>query len=405
MRVEVNFRDQSLELELPDEQLVAAWGGPSGKAPEAPAEMVRAALEASRDYPSLRQSIVPGDRVAIALDPETPDLGTVVATIAETLRMAGVDGESLTVLLPSKGGPELVGALPPGATLAVHDPDDRAQLAYLATTKEGRRIYLNKHLADADFVLPVGRIGFDAILGYRGPWSALFPALSDREALRINASRFRVDDDAHQEKRTRANRGESLEVSWLVGSQLHVGVIAGTSGILDVISGRDSSVCDRGIAVLDEHWTFRPESRAEIVVAGLGRPDARPSLESLAEGLATATRLVQNGGKIIILSNATGAVGPALRYLIDAGGAERGESLLRGREMDDDFQVASRIAQAVAWADVFLYSELPRDLVEELSMTPIEKPEQARRLLAQGRSATILSLADWTRACVRDEEY
>ena len=42
---------------------------------------------------------------------------------------------------------------------------------------------------------------------------------------------------------------------------------------------------------------------------------------------------------------------------------------------------------------------------KSLSMTPIEKPEQARRLLAQGRSATILSLADWTRACVQDEEH
>ena len=175
MQVEVNFRDQSLELELPEDQLVAAWGGPSGKPPAAPAEMVRAALEASQAYPSLRQSIVPGDRVTIALDPETPEVGTVVATIAETLGTAGVDAESLTVLVPSAGGPVLEGALPPGVTLAVHDPDDRSQLAYLAATKEGRRVYLSKHLTDADFVLPVGRIGFDAVLGYRGPWSRSFP--------------------------------------------------------------------------------------------------------------------------------------------------------------------------------------------------------------------------------------
>ena len=328
MRVEVNFRDQSLDLELPDEQLVATWGGPSGRAQEEPAEMVRAALETSQDYPSLRQGIVPGDRVTIALDPEMPEIRIVIATIAETLRIAGVDAENLTVLVPAAGGPDLAGLLPPGVTLALHDPDDRSQLAYLAATKEGRRIYLSKHLTDADFVLPVGRIAFDPVLGYRGPWSALFPALSDRETLRLNASRFRVDGDAHQEKRTRANRGESLEVSWLLGSQLHVGVIAGTRGMLDVISGRDSSVCDRGIAALEEHWTFRPESRAEIVVAGLGQSGARPSLESLAEGLATATRLVQHGGKIIILSNAGGTVGPALRYLIDAGDAERGDSLL-----------------------------------------------------------------------------
>ena len=193
-------------------------------------------------------------------------------------------------------------------------------------------------------------------------------------------------------------------MSWLLGSQLHFGVVPASRGCLELVTGRDAAVCERGIALLGEHWTFRPESRAEIVVAGVGGPAHPPSLESLAEGLATATRLVQHGGKIVFLSNASGPVGPALRCLIDSGDAERGTALLRGHEKDADFQVASRIAQAVAWADVFLYSALPRDLVEELSMIPIEKLEQTRRLVAQGRSASFVSLADWTRAQVQDEE-
>jgi hypothetical protein len=46
---------------------------------------------------------------------------------------------------------------------------------------------------------------------------------------------------------------------------------------------------------------------------------------------------------------------------------------------------------------------LPRDLVEELSMIPIEKPAQARRLVAQGHSVMFLSFADLTMAAVQDE--
>ena len=46
---------------------------------------------------------------------------------------------------------------------------------YLAATKEGRRIYLNRSVIDADVVIPVGRIGFHPIMGYRGPWSVIFP--------------------------------------------------------------------------------------------------------------------------------------------------------------------------------------------------------------------------------------
>ena len=104
-----------------------------------------------------------------------------------------------------------------------------------------------------------------------------------------------------------------------------------------------------------------------------------------------------------MLSQADGPVGPALRHLIDADAPERGPAVLRGHERDADFHVASRIAEAVAWADVFLYSRLGRELVEDLSMVPLEKPEQARRLAAQGTSATLVSRADWTCALVQED--
>ncbi len=86
------------------------------------------------------------------------------------------------------------------------------------------------------------------------------------------------------------------------------------------------------------------------------------------------------------------------------GGRGTGLKLLHGHEKDADFHIAGRIAEAVAWADVFLYSGLDRELVEDLSMASLEKPEQARRLVAQGRSASFVSVADWTRALVKEDE-
>ena len=115
MRVEVDFQDKSLELELPDEQCVAAWRGPVGHALAASPEIVRAALEAPRDYPPLRQTVVPGDRVTIALDSAIAEPGVVLSAIAEILREAGIDGENLTVLLPSANTILPEGSMPPGA--------------------------------------------------------------------------------------------------------------------------------------------------------------------------------------------------------------------------------------------------------------------------------------------------
>ena len=52
-------------------------------------------------------------------------------------------------------------------------------LANLASTKAGRRVYLNRSLVDADQLIVVGRFHYDPMLGYAGGLSDLFPALSD----------------------------------------------------------------------------------------------------------------------------------------------------------------------------------------------------------------------------------
>src|SRR5262249_38506282 len=151
---------------------------------------IREALEDPRDYPPLRQVVVPGDRVVIAVDPTIPEAKLVLETVLDILTTSGVQAGDSTVLIPSNGSGRWEAGSLGTTSLVVHAPDDRSQLAYLASTQQGRRIYLNRLLTDADVVLPVGRVGFDPILGHRGPWSLLFPELSDRETMTAYRSRW-----------------------------------------------------------------------------------------------------------------------------------------------------------------------------------------------------------------------
>jgi len=402
MRIVVDFQDESLEFELPEEHLVASWRGPAGYDRSKGDQAIESALESPLDYPPLRQMVVPGDRVVIALDPTISDWERVIATLAIPLEKSGIEAGSLTVLSPARGPAPSEGPLPGNSSLVVHDPTDRRQLAYLATTKQGRRIYLNRLLADADLIVPVGRLGYDPILGYGGPWSVLFPGLSDRETIQTYRGGLRDEDEDMPRTRARAGLDESFEVSWLLGTPFHVGLVPGVSGPAEVVAGRDTSVRERGIEALERLWTYRADSRAELVVVGIGRPGAATTFETLAEGLATASRLVQHGGKIIVLSRASGEVGPSLRCLIDSDDPKRGAAALRGHEADADFLVAWRLAKALAWADVFLLSGLDRELAEELSLIPLEQPEQARRLVARSGSCSFVSQAELTRAIVRE---
>src|SRR5262245_31246917 len=98
MRIAVDFHDESLEFELPEENLVAAWRGPVGKDRSSRDEDVRRALESPGDYPPLRQMVVPGDRVVFALEPTIPDYVQVLAAIAATLEASGIEPGNMTAL-------------------------------------------------------------------------------------------------------------------------------------------------------------------------------------------------------------------------------------------------------------------------------------------------------------------
>src|SRR4051812_49931284 len=135
MRVTVDFEDERQELELTGESLIGSWRGPAGLPREQLADDARAALENPLDFPPFRQLFVPGDRVAIALDPTLPGLEPVLGVLTEVLQSAGVEETSVTVVTTAGAEPELETLLPPGMILERHDPADAKALAYLATSK------------------------------------------------------------------------------------------------------------------------------------------------------------------------------------------------------------------------------------------------------------------------------
>jgi hypothetical protein len=260
-------------------------------------------------------------------------------------------------------------------------------------------------LTDADVVIPVGRLGYDPILGHRGPWSVIFPDLSERETIEGHRGRLPKEPEGrHVGPRARANLDESFEVSWLLGSQFHLGVVPGFAGPAAFVAGKENAVRERGIAALDRYWKLEADSRAELVVVGIGGPGSRATIDDLVEGIARACALVKHGGKIVALSRAEGTIGPSLQTLIATEEPKQRASALRGHEGNDDFVAAHRLARALAWADLFILSGLDADVLDDLSMVALENPEQARRLVAKSGSCSFVSQAERTLALVSSED-
>ncbi len=395
MKLAVAFASESLELEVADDRLIGRWNGPAPVEPDEVQALVRNALESPVGFPGLSKVVVPGDRVVLAYDADLVASETVLGEIVDLLHGVGV--ESIQSIRVGEGAAQT----PSGTTNLVHDPNDRAQLAYLANTSTEQRVYLNRALTDADCVIPVGTLGFDPIQGFRGPWSTIYPGLTEKAALL--GLQARPDDLPPDPDLPNAAMVESGEVTWLLGSQFHVGVMPGTSGLARIVTGQEKDVCRVGSRVVADHWTFRVPERADLVLVGVSRPGLATSLKVLADGFLTAMSLVRHGGKIVLVSRASGAVGPSLKRLAQAGEPRRAISALKGREGEPDYFVAMVLAKAGAWADLYLLSDLPSESVEDWSIIPLGKPEEARRLVASTPSVIVVSHADRTRAVVAED--
>ena len=392
MKVAARYHDQAIEFDVSDESLVGVWEGPEGLEGEPSIRLFEDALGSAIDYPALRETVVPGDRVTIALGSDVPEASRWIGTILRVLDVAGVTPDLVTVIVEPGTNATVLSDLPKAVTIRRHDPADREAMAYLANTSSERRVYLSRDLVDADFVVTVGTVGFDSHLGYRGPWSALFPGLSDEETRAAFQSRMLAESPDPDSPPPLLK--ESWEVSWLLGSQFQVGVLPGIRGVRSVLCGLGPSFHSRCVAENERIWGFHPDSTAELVVAGIGSAGRVAGIDDVARGLSAAAKLVNPGGKIVLLSAAEGPLGLSVRRLIEAEMSGRRSSPLKGLEAESDYATASMIAKATAWADVYMLSRFEQDDVEGLGMIPLDQPREAARLAGLSRSCMVISQAE-----------
>ena len=119
MRVSVDYQDEQIEFDVSTEALVGSWKGPSGLGPDRLGDALQDALDHPLDFPALRQMMVPGDRVAIALDGSLTGVEPILFALKKGFDEAGVSTQDVTVVVTPESRPELARDLPEGMTLVV----------------------------------------------------------------------------------------------------------------------------------------------------------------------------------------------------------------------------------------------------------------------------------------------
>jgi nickel-dependent lactate racemase len=327
-----------------------------------------------------------------------PHLAALLGVVLEHLRQADVELSAVTVLCPpSSHGQTWIDDLPDeysDVRVEVHDPTDRKRLSYLATTRHGRRLYLNRTAVDADQLVVLSRRGYDPLLGYSGSEGALYPALSDEETRKEMCGRLSL---AVPEATAWPVRQEAGEVAWLLGAPFMVQVIEGAGdAVSQVVCGLAESGAE-AIRLLNARWRVTPERPADTVVVSLSGDPARHDFAEYARALGCAARVIRPNGRIVLLATSGPNLGPGAELLRRAG--EPGQALEWLREQTPaDMAAAFQWASAARQASIYLLSDLPPETAEELFAVPLENAGQVQRLLASGESVLVLPDAHKTLA-------
>jgi nickel-dependent lactate racemase len=398
MRTTIAYGRAALELELDSTQVIEPRRHALSPALTDPSGAVRDALESPRDYPALRRSLTPDDHVAVIVDESLPCLVELLTPILEQVLLAGVAAEAITLLCPpSPSNQQWIDALPEAfedARVEIHDPTDRKHLSYLAATKQGKRVYLNRTAVDADQLILLSGRRYDPVLGVSGCEGALYPSVSDEATLREITGRVSLDAPGEEAWPVRK---EAAEVAWLLGAPFVVQVIEGAGDeIVHVVAGPVNTSVE-GQRLLDERWRMSVPQPAETVIASVSGDPGRCRFEDLAGALVCAARVVAPGGRIILLSEASPHLDAGAAILRQADNPQDALALLADRKARD-WVAAYQWANAAAHASIYLLSRLPVEVVDELYATPLENASQVQRLLRG--NGPFLFIADANKALV-----
>jgi nickel-dependent lactate racemase len=400
MLVGIDYGNERVDLEVREKDLVKVRRSSPAPPLTQPAEVVRAALESPAGFPALRRALTPDDHVVVVLDEHCSRLPDLVIPVLQHVTEAGVTPQAISVLCPPLSSPlEWTGTLPrpfQDVSVEVHDPSDRKRLSYLATTRRGRRIYLNRTAVDADQLVVLCRRSFDPLLGYSGAEGALYPALTDEPTRQEMCKLLSL---ATPGPSPWPARQEAVEVAWLLGAPFFVQIIEGPAdSLVHVVSGL-TDTGEESLRLLNAEWRVGVDAPADMVVAGISGNPNHHTFSDLGEALACAARVVKPQGRIVLLSRALPSLGAGAELLRQADDPAQALRLIR-KNGPADMAAAFAWASAAERAAIYLLSALSSEVAEELFAIPLDHSGQVQRLLDAAGSCLFLPDAHKTLAVV-----
>ncbi|TWU41736.1 lactate racemase domain-containing protein [Novipirellula artificiosorum] len=332
---------------------------------------VRYALRTPADYPPLSAAIAPGDRVALAVDPNLPDLVEVIRGVLLEIEQA--DADAVDIVLWDEATDAtlewLTAEFENLATISRHDSENRESLRYLGVDDQAEPVYLSRLLVDADLVLPlIAARPWDAVDGRE--LSGVYPMLADSN------TRIRHHLSAPSSRKTKRPGNES-QIGWMLGVQLILAVAANEQGCAGAIfSGTPDAIrrsYDQPRRSDDE---FPPA--APLVIASIEGSAQQHTWLNLARAIGAAATHTEPGGTVLVWTQISEPPSDRLVHRSNGGsddssvGGDEKESGDGFTLWDDSIEIAETIQRVGSEYRLLLHSQVAAEIVESLGIGAVD---------------------------------
>ncbi|GAA4440708.1 hypothetical protein [Bremerella cremea] len=347
------------------------------------AQAVSAALSQPRDFPNLAEATVPGDVVLFAIGKNVIAVEEVVRGIVLHVQEAKLTERTIQFLLPPGVLPgqvdrlqEIVAPLGEGTEVVVHQPQDQKANSFLTSTQDSRAIILNRHLCDADMVVPIDVARSEGGFSYFGPFSSIYPTFSDIDSIKRWNSPLFVTRVQRRKRRV----ADVEEVRSLLGIVVNMLLLpASGGGYHSAIFGEAASVEAAAASQMIEHWEPNVPSLAGAVIALVTGGRMGQTWENAARALANVENLVRPGGAIILATEIRERPGAAMAQMAESLEFTDFETEMR-KSRHADAAIALQFAKTLSQCKIYFRSLLSEEILDQLDLIPVESDEECRKI-------------------------
>lgn len=401
------------------------------------AKLAASSLAAPIDFPSVDAAILDDDHVALAVDPNVPQVGDVIEGVIETL--AACQAGRISIVLWPETSPHVVDSLKerfqnvdpdssetdppnlsppvgsPAVTVIRHEPQMRSLLRYVAADADAEAMYLSRDLVDADFTIPIVAARAADAIG-RLDKTGVFPIFADSSTTRryqggilptFTSADDTTDEDIEPASEPQSDASISAsnaavnEVGFLLGVQLMMIVSSNVDGLVGrILAGTPDSIRHE-LETLHAVVETETSPKAGLVIAALDGDATAQTWPNVARAAIAAAEHIEGEGMIVIWSRVNHPPSEVWQSELLPGDWE---SLPRPVDEFDDWHgdrvLARQLTTLLSDHRILLHSELADADVEALGLGVISSVAELRQLGESFQGAGVIRAAQFHAASV-----